>query len=260
MKKQNPSLEKSKSYHLFEYHPSQQPLSTAHVSKLADAIRKNGFLPSKPVQVFAKNNRYTIIDGHHRFEAAKSLGVEFFFVEEPPCHADLIGQENSLVRKWSNMSFVNFYKDKGLKDYLELSYYLRFGFPLQSAGSLLNGESAHSGNAGRLIRNGTFKVKTTQSIDYIMQVINEAGHVAPELRKQAYIEAISMLLFVPEFDRTSLVKKILGLPKAITRAADRKQALQCIEEAYNFHRSSKVPLAFLAAEKMKERTAANIKK
>jgi hypothetical protein len=248
-----PSLEKSKSYHRFDYHPSQQPLSIAHVSKISASIKLNGFLPSKPVQVFSTKGRYTIIDGHHRFEAAKSIGVEFFFVEEPPENADLIGQENSLVRKWSNLSFVNFYKDKGIKDYTELSYYLRFGFPLACAASLLNGESAHSGNASKLIRTGTFKVKTTASIDYIMEVIMDVEEAAPELRKQSYVEAISMLLFVPEFDRTSLVKKILGLPRAITRVADRKQALTCLEEAYNFKRSAKVNLSFLAEEKMKER-------
>ena len=238
MKTQTPSLETSKNYNIFGYHPSQQPLSTSHVSRLADSIKKNGFLPSKPVQVFSKNGKYTIIDGHHRFEAAKILGIEFFFVEEPVGNADLIGQENSLVRKWSNMSFVNFYKDKGLKDYTELSYYLRFGFPLQCAASLLNGESAHSGNAGRLIRTGKFRIKTTNSIDYIMEVITEAGQFAPELRKQVYIEAISMLLFVPEFDRSSLIKKIMGLPRAIIKAADRKQALESLEEAYNHHRSA----------------------
>jgi hypothetical protein len=244
----------------FVWHPNQQPPSEAHVRKIAESMRQYGFLPSKPIQVCRHGNQLTVIDGHHRLEAATLLRIPVYYVIEPPSHISLIGAVNVTVRKWSNLSFAKFHAENGSEDYQTLLEYEKDGVPLHLAASMLAGESAHSGNAGRTIQTGKFKVKTTKIIDWICSVIKKVKGVAPEIQKRAYIEALSMCWYVDEVDRDQLVHKMLNMPKAIVRAADRKQALSCLEEAYNFKRSLKVNLSFLAQEKMKERCLMVFKK
>jgi hypothetical protein len=260
MKKSQPQLVTTTDHSRFVYHPNQQPISRVHVRRIYESMEVFGFLPSKPIQVCKDGDKFIIIDGHHRLEAAKLLKIPFYYVEEPAENLSCIGGVNVAVRKWSALSFVKLYADKGNPHYQELLEYHERGIPLQCASSLLRGESAHSGNAGKVVQSGAFTIKTRDIIDWILQVIQETEDVAPEIKKQAYVEALAMCWFVDEFDRKSLISKIRNLPKGIVRAADRKQALSCIEEVYNFKRSVKISLVFLAQEKMKRRNVAKYRK
>jgi hypothetical protein len=248
-----PQLLNTTDFSRFVYHPNQQPISRNHVRKLCESMEQYGFLPSKPIEVCRDKDKFIVIDGHHRLEAARLLKIPAYYVEEPIENMNCIGGVNVAVRKWSGESFAKLYADKGNEDYLRLLAYRDLGIPLKCAASLLRGESAHSGNAGRLIQTGAFKIKNTETIDWIVNVLRETSDLCPEIKKNAYIEALSMCWFVEEFDRKSLISKIKNMPRGIVRAADRRQALSCIEEVYNFKRSIKINLVFLAQEKMKER-------
>jgi len=257
MKSASPKLEQSNNYKLFVHHENQQPMSQLHVRRLASSMQKSGFLPSKPIQVYRRRDgKLVIIDGHHRFTAAMSIGIFIYYVIEPEVNSDLIGEENVLVRKWSSSSFVSLYASRGNEHFKTLLFYSQ-KIPLQLAASLLRGESAHSGNSSRSIRDGSFKVKTLASAETILLFFEKVGTIAPNIRKENYIEALSMLLFVEQFDINTLAKRIEANPLGIVPCANRIQALESLEQVYNFRSRQVVPLAFLAREKMRERNAAS---
>lgn len=56
----------------------QRKPSEYHIKRLAESIRKIGFIT--PLITIKENNQFTIIDGQHRFLAAKELGIK-----ELPC-------------------------------------------------------------------------------------------------------------------------------------------------------------------------------
>lgn len=253
-----PKLEVSKDFDAFFKHQNQQPMSDSHVRKIADLMQRVGFLPSKPIQVCKFGNKYGIIDGHHRFAAARSIGIPFYFVVEDISHADLIGEENALTRTWSKLSFVKLHASKGKKDYQTLLEYAE-KIPLSLASSLLIGNASYSGNANPVIPLGTFKIKTTASIDSIIYIIESVRDLAPEIKKRSYIHALSMLLFVPDFSIEQLVGRIKVNPSALVPAADKAQALDILEEVFNFRSKIKINLAFQAKELARERSVAGIK-
>jgi hypothetical protein len=216
-------------------------------------MQDTGFWSSKPIGVYRDSGKLVIIDGHHRFEAAKTLGIPVLFVEEPKSHGDLIGVANSVVGVWKGESFAKFYAQRGNPDYQDLMFYVERGIPLQQASSLLHGESAHSGNTMQRVKHGTFKIKTDKYINAVLAIIDTVKDVAPEIAKKAYVNALSLLLFIKEFDADVLIKRIQSHPTGIVRCADKNQALEALEEVYNFRAREKTPLGFLAKDAARKR-------
>jgi hypothetical protein len=238
----------------FVPHDHQQPMSAAHSKRIAESMGGGGFWPSKPVSCVRKGNKLVVVDGHHRLAAAKIANVGVYYVVEPVCRLEDIGDANVLVRKWSNESFAKMYAGQGNPHYVELLRAVGLGVPLSVAASVLRGEAGHSGNAGRFIKTGEFKVKTRENMRVIIDFINELSAACDVVRTKIFIEALSVLLFVPEFDSAILKKRIQVNPLSVAKCNNRDQMLQQLDEVYNFRSREKVPLAFLAKEKMKERS------
>lgn len=253
-------LQYTKDLSVFVHHTHQQPMAEAHVKKIAQSIAKGGYWASKPIGCVRIANKLTVIDGHHRLEAAKRLGVGVYYVVEKTERSDDIGEENYLVRKWSNLSFAKMYANRGNTDYAELIRYSdKFGIPLRTAASLLRGEAGHSCNAGNPVRTGSFTIKTRESIGVVVSFIDHLGASCPVVKTKIFIEALSILLFVREFDHTLLMRKIDVNPRMLEKCNNRDQMLTQIEDLYNFRTRDKVPLAFLAKKKMAERGVCGLK-
>lgn len=243
-------------YSLFIHNQYQQPMAERHVREIAESMKRLGFLRSKPVTVVRDGNKLRLVDGHHRLAAAKAINVPVVYVIEEEGVADAIGELNFTVRKWASMSFIKMYADQGNPHYIELLRYVEQGLPAKNATSLLRGESAGSCNASRAIRTGTFKIKSRRSADVILKYITDLGKIAPVVKSAHFIEAVSLLLFVPEFDPATLTARIDANPRALVKCASGDQMLDLIEDIYNFRAREKLALAFMARRAAKERQLA----
>lgn len=253
-------LQHTEDLSVFVRHEYQQPMSESHIRKIAASMQLSGFWPSKPIGCVRRGQQLVVVDGHHRLAAAKIAGVGVYYVVEVASRSDDIGAGNYLVRIWKNISFAKMQAAKGNPHYIELLRYVELGIPLSVAASVLRGEAGHSGNAARFIRIGEFKVKTRENMLVIVGFINELGASCEVVKSKIFIEALSVLLFVPEFDAAVLKARIHANPLSLAKCNNREQMLQQIEEVYNFRSRVKVPLSFLAKEKMAERNLGGIKK
>lgn len=260
-----PELLTTSKYDLFVSYEHQRKIHPAHVAKLAGSMNTFGFLPSKPLQAYRRDGKLHLLDGHHRLNAAKQLGIPVFYVIESEQSEKTVGPENMTVLKWDNRDFVGLFAGKGNEHYEVLAKYHNMGFPVKQAASLLIGESAHSGNVNKSIAAGTFKVKTTWYCDTIAAIwaksdgVRRVVDACPFITGRTFIEAMSMLLRVDQFDPDLLAKKILNNPMMVKKCADRLQALSMLEDVYNFRSQTKLPLAHLAKEAMRERNACSAK-
>jgi hypothetical protein len=247
------ALNQSKDYSLFSSHEHQQPMSERHVARIAESMDKNGFLQSKPISVVRRAGKFVIVDGHHRFAAARELGIAVFYVIEAEEVSELIGEVNQFVRVWKSIAFAKMHAARRDPHYVELLSYVEKGIPLKQASSILRGQSGHSGNATTSIRAGTFTVKTRTSADVIVSFIEEFKASSPAVASALFIEALSSLLFVEQFDSETLKQRLRANPLSLVKCNNREQMIAQIEEIYNFRSREKVPLKFLAGEIMKQR-------
>jgi len=250
----SPSLQSTNNAKLFVVNPEQRPINPNHVKFLISSMGKHGFMGSKPIQCYRRaDGKLVVIDGHHRLEAAKHLGITFYYVVEGEQMQEAMPDGNRGLM-WKNADFVRQYSIRGNKDYAALSSYVARGLPLAIAASLLGGQSAGSGNIVKSIPSGTFKVKTTDHAEKILSMI-EDDPSARVFRHANFIKALSMCLWVKEFDFQTFKHRAEHNHHMIPNCSNVLDFLAAIEEVYNFRSQKRVSVAFLARETAKKRSA-----
>ncbi len=71
-------IQHTKDYSIFKKMDGNRHLDKFHLKKLSAAIQSDNQLNVHPIIV---NKEYYVIDGQHRLEAAKSLGLEIFYIQ-----------------------------------------------------------------------------------------------------------------------------------------------------------------------------------
>jgi hypothetical protein len=247
-------LQTTTNYGLFVANDDQRKLDQNHAKRLAQSMAKVGFIPSKPVQCWKRGDKLIIVDGHHRYEAAKALGIPLCYVVESAESQHMIAAENFLVKKWNGEDFIRLYANRGIPDYVELlGYAEKSGLTLKFASSMLIDNQASSGNAGQALNKGEFKIKSRKQIEAFIAL--RAKVAAKEIMHPRFISAWSKCYYVNEFDPSQFAHKCALYSGFLTTCNNEDQALAMIEQIYNHKQSTKIPLAFLARESAKNRAA-----
>lgn len=250
---QTAKLQKSKAYAQFRANDVQRQLNSLHCKRIAQSIKTHGFIPSKPIQVYKNGSGFVIVDGHHRFDAAKSVGAEFYYVVEDKAAQHVMVDENRLVKTWGLVDYVRLYAAQGSEDYREILKFAAKGIPMTRAASLLWGDSAGSGNAQKAIKQGTFYVKDRVSITKIVAAVAEFGPKNPAAKSNHFIDALSKCLLTPEVDWDVLIKRLRDNLTMVERVNNLPQMLQQFEGVYNFRSRSPIPLAWAVGNAMRSR-------
>lgn len=244
----------TKNYEKFTKNNEQRNMDQKHVSKIAWSIKENGFMPSKPVQVYKEENKFIIVDGHHRFEAAKKLGRAFYYVIEPKACQSMMAVENKLVKKWTGIDYVRLYAIRGNKDYQTLLSYVNKGIPVMIASSLLYGQGADSNNAVKHIPLEKFKVKTTVYIDLILRIVNKYGPFNEACQSRLFISALSKCLHWDGFDLDHFDKRMEHYNHFIKKTSNVNQMLEQVELVYNYKMKNKIPVKIPVQESVRKRS------
>ena len=124
---------------------------------------------------------------------------------------------------------------------------------MSMAASLLVGEGAASGNAREKIVNGSFKIKTREQADKIVELIEEFGARIPAIKSRSFISAISKCFFTPEFVYVTFCRRLRANAKSLEKTSNEAHMLNQIETIYNAKASAKIPLVFLVTENSRAR-------
>lgn len=126
----------------------------AHVKKLVASIERNNLLEANPIMV---NGHMEVIDGQHRLEAAKRLGLPIFY-----CVIGDVGIETVMdlqtSKKWQIKDVIERWCIAGNENYLVLRDFCEdYGFSVSLAKHLLSDSSYKSGATDGFIE-GKFQV------------------------------------------------------------------------------------------------------
>lgn len=249
------TIEKTKKYDLFSHGDEQRELKPGHVLRLKKSMRLYGFLESKPISVYlATDGRMIVIEGHHRLEAAKSLGIPVVYMVVKESEKNSMMAQNELVLKWNFNNFCKAWSAKGREDYSRLLAYSET-IPIQLAASMLWGQGAGSGNVVTAIKDGTFRVKTTEVVDILMALISRIGESNEIVKSRSFIMVFSKCMMVDGFSPEQLAVRIEASPTFLQKTSTAEAMLDQVEELYNFKSKVKIPLAHLAREASAARNA-----
>ena len=116
------TIKKTDLYTRFHYIGDNRPVGAKHVKDLAKRMQQAFLLTYEPIVV---TNEGGIIDGQHRFEAARSLGLPIYYTETDWGDADPRTEQmiiilNTTSRTWRQDDFLRHYAAKDGGVYQEL--------------------------------------------------------------------------------------------------------------------------------------------
>jgi hypothetical protein len=235
-------------YSMFKSMRGNRPLDKLLVMRLKKSFKKHYLFT-----IILVNEHHEIIDGQHRFEAAKSLGLPINFIVQEGYKVKEVQVLNTNSKDWGKMQYLHSFCELGHPEYLKfrdfMRKYPRFGIAVSEA--LLTGLSngKYEREEGHGVRLPTFK-------EGEIEIPNEAHsyHIAEKIMQiQPFYEGFNRITFVrsmmrlfnnPNYDHNTFVKKLEIQPTALQHCQSVDQYLLLIEDIYNYRSRNKVSLRY----------------
>ncbi|MCG3203972.1 MAG: hypothetical protein KCHDKBKB_00649 [Elusimicrobia bacterium] len=230
------NIKSTTKYDQFTHMRGNRDLQPNHVKSLVQSIAKNNLLESNPIIV---NQNGLVIDGQHRLEAAKQLGVPVSYVVTDG-NLDIVQKLNTSAKSWSYDDFVNSYIELGNKNYIELQEFKKkWGISYGLAGSLMMfGPTANVGGTSNkdYIKSGKFKIKYAEYADGVMQWVDAFSEFADAVvrRNRSFITAVIQLKESGAVSFANLKHKLAVHGRQLVRMNTKSDYLRQLEEIINF--------------------------
>lgn len=241
-------------YSIFAQIEGNRVVNKLHVERLKTSFQKNYLM--SPIIV---NQKYEIIDGQHRFNAAKALGLPVNFIVVNGYGLREVQMLNTNMKNWKKEDYLHAYCDLGYEEYLKMKKFMQDfpDFGIAVAEQLLTNTVGGVNNRG-------YAAKIDGKITGRLRNFQEGELEIPNL-ELAYENAEKIMMFKPYYDgfnRTVFVASMIGIfknenynhsqmiqkvknnPTFLTHCSNVTQYKILIEEIYNFRSRYKVSLRF----------------
>lgn len=225
---------KTNDYDNFHAINGNRVLSRAKVDKIASDIN-GGFnmLPYCPIVVSEKQEKFFVIDGQHRLEAAKKLNIHIYYVICNEISLKQIAMLNSRSDKWKASDFLNCYINLGIVDYNDISNIMKeFKINIKVATDLLMFYNI-KGNSTDAFRSGEFKSNYLDETCELLVLVEKLFGMYSFSKDRHLIGAVQAIYKKGVIDWERLKSKIKTKPMIMDRQTDVKQYILNIERLYN---------------------------
>jgi hypothetical protein len=197
---------KTKEYSKFSFSKKNREIKIKTVEGIKESMKKFGFIPGRPVLITKEN---IIIDGQHRFLAAKELKIDVEYEILEGDYLEKMIELNSTQSNWALEDYVNSYATQNIDCYRKLlKFQEKYDLSLSAAITVFFGSGIHAST----IRKGEI-IKIRDNADKIMEYILNLNTIGYN-RDHKFIRAI-----VAIYDRLSktqlnrLKSRIIVVPK-----------------------------------------------
>ena len=253
MKRENvnfsPSVLFTSDYSRFKTLIGNRDTNELHIKRLIEAFKVRYLF--SPILV---NEKFEIIDGQHRFTAAKELGLPIWYIIVKGYGLTEVQLLNTNHENWNKMIYMQSYCDLGLEPYLELrqfmSDYPDFGIGVseQICTNLSRGMNGSGkkglGGYSKSFQEGKLIVP---DIDVSYENAEKVMQYKPYYKgynRYNFVSAMLSFFKNPNFDNKKMVEKIIKYPKMLVNCNTTTQYKLLLEEIYNHRSREKVNLRY----------------
>lgn len=232
------SIKSTTNYDMLKIIDGNRTINKTHVKKLMHSIQNENLLKYQPIVV---NEKLEVIDGQHRLEAAKNLGIPIWYTVVEGLNLIDVQVLNENMKTWSLRDFAESYKKIGYKDYaVLLSFCDKYKLPFSVAVPLLSETEIRSGAGNNysypsIIRSGEFKLVNLKKAEQVADKIKEVGGLLPKSiwRSREFIRAL-LYAYKCGIKHDVLITRLKANKKDIPRGYDYRQYLFVLEDIYNY--------------------------
>jgi hypothetical protein len=229
-----------------------------HVRRLKESFQESYLL--SPIIV---NEKFQIIDGQHRFEAAKQVGLPIYFLIAPNYGLKEVQMLNENMKNWKKEDYLNAYCDLKHPEYLKFRNFMRKfpEFGILACETILTGKLNGGNENGR---SAELKSESNRQGHYSIRYFQEGELTIPnyELAVENAKKILMIKPYYEGFNRPHFVRAMIGIfrieyynhlkfierlnsnPLSLQNCSNVTQYKLLIEDVYNFRSREKVSLRF----------------
>lgn len=243
-------------YNLFKSLKGNRSVNKLHVQRLKESF-KGDYLMS-PIIV---NQSYEIIDGQHRFNAAKDLNLPVNFIICNDYSLAEVQILNTNMKNWKKEDYLNAFCDLKHPEYLKFRNFMRQfpAFGISASEAILTGQlSVKQGTDSSLefsnSKSGRYTIKYFEQGDLVISDMEYSKECAEKIMMiKPYYEGFNRISFVrsmlgifriENYNHSQLLDRLKSSPTALQHCANVTQYKLLIEDIYNFRSREKVSLRF----------------
>lgn len=240
-------IKKTKEYEMFKRHPNNRDISSQNLQKIIKSIQIKNLLSYRPILV---DHDMYVIDGQHRLEAAKALGLEVYFEVNSDVETKdmILLNENNKV--WGRDDYLNYYVKEGVEEYCKLKTFMeRNQLSLPMALAVLG--QCGGGGAGKLsmpnkFKGGDYRFPSVAEEVFSTQVLKDSQELVlylfPKLEgNKRYImgpkfrRALYIFLSIKAVDFSVFLDRVSRRLDLFRSCVSIKEYVRMFKRIYNYH-------------------------
>lgn len=198
-------------YETFDFFYDNRAITTQHVNKLADSFKNFGQL--RPIVCSRnKNGKLKIVDGQHRYMAAKSLGRAVKYTIDNTLTSESVTEINTTQKKFTLQDWVSRFATQNIEDYKNLLYqfdYYKNNFSQSIIVTVFNKNGSSAKGILPAIRYGKYKIDERKGTFLLNSVLKcQAVSYNKEMAKTQFILALDRCFKNETFDLDRFLSKL----------------------------------------------------
>lgn len=232
-------------YDMFKTLEGNRETNKVHIGKLINSMEEI-YLVS-PIIV---NSRMEIIDGQHRYEAAKAIDLPIRYIIDQNAGLRAVQLLNSRSKDWGFDDYLNSYVKLGYNEYIiykefkdkhNLSHSICRALLHAKDGGSVGGEQY---NKGQMFKDGRLEIRRLEFAEKIAAFIIECSEFYKLSTGYSFAAAIMTLSENKDFDFDIFKSKLKTQQGKMYPCNNIKQTIELIESIYNYRNRNKVNLRF----------------
>jgi hypothetical protein len=238
--KNRPNIHTTSDYSLFKPINGNRKIDQLHYERLCKSMADNYLFT-----VLYVNDKHEIIDGQHRFEAIKSLGLPVHYAIIEGAGLEQVQVYNHFLKKWDSEDYLHGYIELGKPEYIAYKKFKdKYQFGHNETMSMLTGAKGGGGGVYNAFITGRFTITHLKEATYLAERIWMFNGIYDGFRRRAFVYAMLYLNSKSNFDFLEFYNKIKAQPSLLSHCNEAKQYILLIEEIYNYRRREKVNLRY----------------
>lgn len=236
----NNQIEQTKDYSQFKSLEGNRDINRLHYNRLLKSMADKYLFT-----LIIVNEHYEIIDGQHRFEVIKELGLPMYYIVCNGYGVNEVQILNQNSKNWTTDDFMNGYCDMNIEDYiLYRKFKKKYKFGHNETQAMLQGKPTHGGAIAIEFKNGNFKATHYEEACVLADKIYQVREYYDGFNRRFFILAMLKLFDNDNFNFDEFLHKLAIQPYSLVDCVSTDQYVMLIEEIYNYKRRTKVGLRY----------------
>jgi hypothetical protein len=227
-------------YDLFQNISGNRHINKLHLNRLKTSMQEKYL--AVPIIV---NDKYQIIDGQHRYEAAKDLGKPIYYIKIDGLKLPDIHRLNTNSKNWGADDYLDGYVELGYPEYIRYKAFKeKYKFGHDETKALLSGTKTADGHQVNGFKEGSFRIKDLKEAEVNAEKILLVGEYYDGIKRRSFVKAMIELFRNVQYNHAQFLKKLKFQRDSLIDCTNAKQYITLIEEIYNYKSAKKVNLRF----------------